>query len=178
LKWKFIVISSINISNYRPEQHLTYIILIHCTKIIPTHVASNAFFHRISSTSSHILSTASRQLEDEWRLERRSDLRPQMNMLHERHSRWHQSVIVRRVAHVLPLQEHMYLAEGRPDRVISLPTFPHQVVNLFRTVGRLRQLSGRWNRRRRRDVGCVEATTIVNNLLVVKTGKRLRSGER
>jgi len=87
-----------------------------------------------------------------------------------------QGVVVRRVAHVLALKEHVYLAEGRPQRVVTLPTLAHEVVDLARTSGRLRQLHGRrgGGSAPRRHV--VE-TTVVNHLLVVEPPEGPRAGE-
>ena len=49
------------------------------------------------------------------------------------------SLVVRTISHVLSLQEHVNLPECRSTRHVPIPTLPHQIKDLFRTVRKATQ---------------------------------------
>ena len=81
-----------------------------------------------------------------------------------------------RVSHVLALKEHVNFTERRPQRIVTLPTLAHQVVDLPGTAGRLRQLDG-GRRAREPTERHVVQPAILNHLLVVEPGERLHPSQ-
>ncbi len=74
------------------------------------------------------------------------------------------------VSHVLPLQEHVYLPEGGPDGLLSVPALAHEVVDLLGAVPRHGQ-------HRLEPVVPVAMAGVLNHLLVTQAHERLLTGQ-
>lgn len=80
-------------------------------------------------------------------------------------------VLCRVIPHVLPLKKHVNLPEGWSLHVLPVPALPHQVIDLPRTVPRLRQVYFQ-------IVIAVEVTTVFDHLFIGHVVIWLFSGER
>jgi len=88
------------------------------------------------------------------------------------------ALVGRAVAHVLPLQEHVHLAERRPLRRVAVPALDHQVVDLARTVARLSQHHPLGVGRVQAAALVVAADAVVDDLVVSQGVERSLAGER
>jgi len=75
------------------------------------------------------------------------------------------------VSHVLALKEHVNLAERRPLHLDAVPALDHQVVDLSRAVGRLREHSVQL-------VSGAAAATVVHHLVICERFEWTLAGER
>ena len=79
--------------------------------------------------------------------------------------------VFRIIAHVLTLQEHVNLAERRPEQLVSVPALAHKIVDLFRTQTRTRQ-------EYLLTVVAIVVSTVLDDVIIRQAVERLLACER